>query len=146
MSGTLTTANSTMALTTEALYPQAVRLQGYAADDAFDPDAAENGEYSMGIDGKLSAGFVFNEIMLTITLQADSPSLQYFEQIWMYEYQNRTKLQQDLTISNPAVGKLYEYKSGFMRSYKAAAGKKILQPSVAVFVFEQLQFAPIAQS
>lgn len=146
MSGTLTTANSSIALTTEVLYPQAQRIQGYAADDAFDPDAVENGEYSMGIDGKLSAGFVYNEIPLTITLQADSPSLALFEQIWGYEYQNRTKLQQDLTISNPAVGKLYEYKRGFMRSYKAPAGKKILQPGVVVFVFNTLQFAPISQS
>jgi hypothetical protein len=146
MAGTLTTANSSIALTTEVLYPQAQRIQGYAADDSFDPDAVENGEYSMGIDGKLSAGFVYNEIPLTITLQADSPSLALFQQIWMYEYQNRAKLQQDLTIANPSVGLLYEYKSGYMRSFKASAGKKILQPGVVVFVFQQLQFAPIAQS
>lgn len=144
MAGTLTTANSTMYCTTEALFPTAQRIQGYAADDAFDPDAVENGEYSMGIDGTLSAGFVFNEVPLTITLQADSPSLAQFEQIWMYEFQNRTKLQQDLTITNPSVGKRYEYKRGFMRSFKAAAGKKILQPAVIVFVFNQLQFTPIA--
>lgn len=146
MAGTLTTANSSIGLVTEALFPQSQRVQGYAADDAFDPDAVENGEYSMGIDGKLSAGFVYNEIPLTITLQADSPSLQMFQQIWMYERQNRTKLQQDLTISNPSVGYRYDYKSGFMRSLKAPAGKKILQPAVIVFVFEQLQFVPITQS
>lgn len=146
MAGTLTTANSTMGLTTEALFTQSQRIQGYAADDAFDPDAVENGEYSMGIDGTLSAGFVFNEIPLTITLQADSPSLTLFQQIWMYEYQNRTKLTQNLTISNPAVGYRYDYKNGFMRSLKAPAGKKILQPAVIVFVFNQLQFAPMTQS
>lgn len=143
MAGTLTVANSSMGLTTEALFPQSQAIKGYAADDAFDPDAVENGEYSMGIDGVLSAGFVFNEIPLTITLQADSASLSLFEQIWMYEYQNRTKLTQNLTITVPANNKRYEYKNGFMRSYKAPAGKKILQPGVVVFVFNSLQFSPL---
>jgi hypothetical protein len=142
MAGTLTTANSTLALTTEALFPAAQRLQGYAADDAFDFDAVENGEYSMGIDGKLSAGFVYNEIPFTITLQADSASLTLFEQIWQYEYTNRTKLQQNLTVTVPAVSKRYNLVNGFMKSYKAPAGKKILQPGVVVFVFNQLQPSP----
>jgi hypothetical protein len=146
MGGTLTTANSSIMMTTQALYTSPVRIQGYAADDAFDQDAVENGEYYMGIDGTLSAGFVFNELPLTITLQADSPSLGYFENTWQYEYSNRTKLTQQITIALPAVGKQYEYKNGFMRSYKAPSGKKILQPAVVVFVFEQLQVSPIATS
>lgn len=143
MSGTLTVANSSIALTTEALFPNAQTLSGYSADDAYDPDTVENGEYSMGIDGNLSAGFVFNEVPLTITLQADSPSLTLFEQIYQYEVANRTKLQQDLTITLPANGRRYDYKKGFMRSYKAPAGKKILQPGVVVFVFARMQVAPL---
>lgn len=143
MAGTLTVANSTMSMTVEALYPQAQRVQGYAADDAFDPEAVENGEYSYGIDGKLSAGFVFNEVPLTITLQADSASLGLFENIWQYEFSNRTKLQVNKTITVPSTSKRYEFKEGYMRSYKAPAGKKILQPAVVVYVFAQLQISPL---
>ena len=143
MAGTLTTANSTLAMTTEALYTSAQRVQGYAADDAFDFEAVENGEYSMGIDGKLSAGFVFNAIPFTMTLQADSPSLGLFENIWSYEYSNRTKLTQNVTVTLPAVSKRYELKNGFMQSYKAPSGKKILQPAVVVFTFNTLQVSPI---
>jgi len=142
MPGTLTVANSTLTMTTEALFTSAQRIQGYAADDAFDFEAVENGEYSMGIDGKLSAGFVFNEIPFTMTLQGDSASLQLFEQIWQYEYSNRTKLTQNVTVTLPAVSKRYELKNGFMRSYKAPSGKKILQPAVVVFVFNTLQVSP----
>jgi len=138
MAGTLTVANSVLAMTTEALFPQAQRLQGYGADDAFDFENVENGEYSMGIDGTLSAGFVFNEIPLGITLQADSPSLTLFEQIYQYEVSNRTKLSQALTITLPAVSKRYDLKGGFMRRYKAPSGKKILQPGVVEFVFARL--------
>lgn len=139
MPATLTTANSVLALTTEALFPAAQILTGYAADNIFEADAVENGEYSMGIDGKLSAGFVFNEIPLTLTLQADSPALSLFEQIWQYEVSNRTKLQQQLTITLPANRRRYDMKAGFMRSYKAPAGQKILQPGVVGFVFARIE-------
>jgi len=138
MAGTLTTANSVLAMTTEALFPQAQRLQGYGADDAFDFESVQNGEYSMGIDGTLSAGFVFNEIPFNITLQADSASLTLFEQIYQYEQTNRTKLGQNLTITLPAVSKRYDLTTGFMRRYKAPSGKKILQPGVVEFVFARM--------
>lgn len=143
MSGTLTVANSSIAVTTEALYPQAQRLQGYSADDAFDFENVENGEYSMGIDGNLSAGFVFNEIPFAITLQADSPSLTLFETTYQYEVSNRTKLAQNITVTLPAVSKRYELKGGFMRNYKAPSGKKILQPGVVNFVFARLQVSAL---
>lgn len=143
MSGTLTTANSAILMTTEALFPSAQRIQGYAADDAFDFENVESGEYSMGIDGNLSAGFVFNEIPFTLTLQADSPSLTLFEQTYQYEVSNRTKLTQNITVTLPAVSKRYELKNGFMRRFKAPSGKKILQPGVVEFVFARLQVSAL---
>ncbi|NGX96385.1 hypothetical protein [uncultured Bradyrhizobium sp.] len=141
MPATLTTANSVLALTTEALFPAAQVLTGYAADNIFETDAVENGEYSMGIDGNLSAGFVYNEIPFTLTLQADSPALKLFEQIYGYEVANRTKLTNNLTITLPALGRRYDLKKGFMRSYKAPAGQKILQPGVVAFVFARQEMS-----
>ena len=123
-------------MTCEALYTSPTQLQGYAADDAFEVDAVENGEYSMGIDGRLSAGFVYNPIQMTLTIQADSPSLPIFENIWNYEVTNRTKLEHNWTITTTANGRRYNLTTGFMRSYKAPAGKRILQPAII-----QLSFA-----
>lgn len=136
MAGTLTVANSVIMMTCEALYTSPTQLQGYAADDAFEVDAVENGEYSMGIDGRLSAGFVYNPIQMTLTIQADSPSLPIFENIWNYEVTNRTKLEHNWTITTTANGRRYNLTTGFMRSYKAPAGKRILQPAII-----QLSFA-----
>jgi hypothetical protein len=143
MAGTLTVANSTLAMTVEALFPQSQRIQGYSADDAFDFESVENGEYSMGIDGKLSAGFVYNEIPFTITLQADSASLSLFEQTYLYEVSNRTKLGVDVTLTLPAVSKRYDLTGGFQRRFKAPSGKKILQPGVVEFVFARLAVSPL---
>ena len=143
MAGNLTVANSTLAVTVEALYPSSQRIQGYAADDAYDFDNVENGEYSMGIDGKLSAGFVFNEIPLTMTLQADSPSLVLFDNVWLYEVNNRAKLEVNATITLPSIGRRYDLKNGFMRRFKSPSGKKILQPAAIEFVFARLEVSPL---
>ncbi|QMV32332.1 hypothetical protein T2_00015 [Ralstonia phage Elie] len=144
MSATLTTANSSLAMIVEGLYPQAQALQGYAADDAFEADAVESMESSMGIDGKLSVGYVPNPVTFTVTLQADSPSLTIFENIVQSERTNRNKWQIDLTATLPAVGKRYELQKGFLQSYKAPAGKKILQPAVIVVLFESVKFSPFS--
>lgn len=143
MAATLTVANSTLSITVEALFPQAQRIRGYAADDAYDFENVENGEYSMGIDGKLSAGFVFNEIPFTFTLQPDSPSLAMFEQAYQYEVSNRTKLELNITLALPSVSKRYDLVTGYMRQYKAPSGKKILQPAVVSCVFSRLQINPL---
>lgn len=135
MAATLTVANSVITMTVEGLFPSGVRLQGYAADNVFEFGAVENGETAMGIDGKLSAGYVFNEIPFTITLQADSESLDVFEQIWTREATQRNKLEIGLTVALPAVGKRYGLRNGFLRSYQAPNGQRILQPGVAQFVF-----------
>lgn len=139
MGATLTTANSSIAMTVEALYPSGVLLQGYAADNIFEVGEFENAEASMGIDGKLSKGFVFNPIPLTLTLQADSPSLVVFEQIGKREVTTRNKLDIGLTITLPANGRRYTLKDGFMRSYKAPAGQRILQPGVINLLFARIE-------
>lgn len=139
----LTVANSTLSITVEALFPQAQRIQGYAADDAFDFENVDNGEYSMGIDGNLSAGFVFNEIPFTWTIQADSPSLTLFEQVYLYEVNNRAKLRIDVSLALPGISRRYDLIKGFMRQYKAPSGKKILQPAVISGVFSRLVASPL---
>lgn len=139
MAATLTTANSSIAVTIEALFPSGVLLQGYAADNVFEAAEVQNAEVSMGIDGNLSSGFVFNPLPLTITLQADSPSLRVFEEVWKREVSTRNKLAIGLTISLPANGKRYTYKNGIMNSYKAPAGQRILQPAVVQFTFGRME-------
>lgn len=143
MTATLTVANSSLVLSAEGLYPNGVQLQGYAADNVFEAPTVENGEFSMGIDGKLSAGYVFNQIPFTITLQADSASLDVFEQIWQREASSRDKLQIGLTVALPSNNKRYVLRNGFLQSYQAPSGQRILQPGVAVFTFGRIEFSKI---
>ncbi len=146
MAGSLTSANATLKMVTEALYTSAVSIQGFATDDAWDQDAVQNGEYAMGVDGKYSAGYVYNAVRATFTVQADSPSLVYFENMYNYENTQRTKLTTEITIQSTANGRMYDYKNGFMESYKAPAGKRILQPAVVVFTFGKLEISATSSS
>lgn len=144
MAATLTVANSSIVLTVEGLYPSGVTLQGYAADSVFEVGAVENKEIVMGIDGNLSAGFVHNPQPITMTLQADSPSLEVFEQIWQREASNRDALRVGMTIALPSVNKRYVGRNGFLTSYQAPNAERILRPGVAVFNFARLEFSKIS--
>ena len=143
MTATLTVANSSIVLTVEGLYPNGVALTGYAADNVFEMQAVENGEFSMGIDGKLSAGWVPNPIPLTLTFQADSPSLRIMQEIWQREQSTRDKLRTGLTIALPSNNMRYTARDGFMQSFQAPSGQRILQPGVAVFTFGRIEFSRI---
>lgn len=135
MAATLTVANSTLVLTVEGLYPSGIVLSGYSADNVLENPAVENAELSMGIDGKLSAGYVFNPFPVTLMLQADSPSVKVLEDIWTRETSLRNKLVIGLTVATPANGKRGVFKNGFLTSYQPPSLQRTLQPASAVFTF-----------
>lgn len=143
MAASLTVANSSIVMTVEGLFPNGVTLAGYAADNVFEFGAVESKELSMGIDGKYSAGFVYNPIPFTLTLQADSESLDVFEQIWQRETSNRDALSVGLTVALPSTSKRYTLRNGYLQSYQAPNGQRILQPGVAVFSFGRMEFSKI---
>ena len=74
MDTTITSANSVFTIVIAGLFPAPVQLQGYASDKAFTTEALDLAEVQMGVDGRMTAGFVPNPTKQTITLQADSPS------------------------------------------------------------------------
>ena len=76
---TLTAANAVITLTVPFLFPTPVQLQGFSADNIYDMDNVDQIETAMGVDGILSGGFVFNPVNQTFVLQADSPSIAFFE-------------------------------------------------------------------
>ena len=76
----LTGANAVLMLSVPGLFDTPQQLQGFAADDIFDVEQVKRVETLMGVDGTLSAGYVFNERVMTITLQSDSPSNRIFEE------------------------------------------------------------------
>ncbi|MGA1801484.1 phage tail fiber protein [Rhizobium sp. HT1-10] len=61
----ITSANAIITLTIPGLFNTPVQLQGFSADNIYESEVQEIAETSMGVDGKLSAGYVFNPINQT---------------------------------------------------------------------------------
>lgn len=126
--GSITSANSTYSLVINSVYPNAQILQGYAADDAFSADAVDKAQVVMGVDGRQSAGYIFNPIVQTITLMPDSPSLEVFSN-WINAMDAiREILNSTANISLPAIGKKYTLTNGVLVNYKPIPDvKKVMQ-------------------
>jgi hypothetical protein len=83
----------------------------------------------MGVDGKLSGGFVHVEIPQSITLQADSNSFFLFDQWWLQQQLNKTTYTATGTIILRSVGVKWNLIKGFLTSYAPMPdAKKLLQP------------------
>lgn len=125
---TITSANSVFALAITDLYPAPQILQGYGADDAFMVDAVDMAEIVMGIDGTMSAGFVFNPIPQTITLMPDSPSVDIFNTLISATQTSREVFRLNATIRIPSTRMRYTLQQGVLQNGKIMPDvKKTLQ-------------------
>lgn len=124
---TITSANSVYALSIPGLFNTPVILQGYAADDAFSNDAVTTAEVAIGVDGYLSAGFVFQEVKQKIKLQADSISKQVFDEWYNASRAAREVIPAYATITLPSTQETYTCTNGYLTAYPAtpAAKKKL---------------------
>ena len=141
---TLTAANAILTIGVESLYPQGRRLQGFSADDITDIDALAIGEGSMGVDGRLSAGFVFNPVPQNITLQADSESNDMFETWAATERLRVEKFVAFGSILLPATGARYTLTRGFLMSTSVLpAVRKTLQARRYSITWERVTPSPV---
>lgn len=140
---TLTAANSVILLSVQGLFNTPVQLQGYAADDVFDIEDLTTAETMMGVDGKLSAGWVPQPIVQNFTLQADSDSVTFFEQWYQAQQRVREVYAAAGSTSLPSVGRKYTMRKGILTKYAAAPnGKKVLQPRRFTVTWEAIAAAP----
>lgn len=140
----LTSANSVIMLTIPGIFDTPQQIQGYSADDIFDTAQVSNAETSMGIDGRLSAGWIPAPKVQTFTLQADSQSVSFIDQWILEESQNREKFPANGTILLTAVGTSYQMVRGFLTSANIMPdAKKILQPRKFVITWESIVGSPV---
>lgn len=128
MANNITSANAVFIITVPAL-GIVHQLQGFAADDAFDVDAFELAETQMGVDGKMSAGFIPTIKTQAIHLAASSDSISVFDQIYQFTIANKTPYEITGTISYTSVKKSYSLINGVLKSYKPLPdAKRVLSP------------------
>jgi hypothetical protein len=70
----------------------------------------------MGVDGRLSGGFIYSHYKMTIMLMADSPSLGYFETWRATQAAAIDAFSADGTIVFPSIGQQFTLVNGFLTS------------------------------
>jgi len=142
---TITSANSSFALIVPGVYSAPQSIQGYATDDAFTAEAVEKVEAMMGIDGKLSAGYIFNPYKMTVTLQADSASLALFTNWQLAQDAVREVIAASATIIIPSIGFKYAMSNGYLTRFQAMPeAKKTLGPPKFEITWEKIIGAKVS--
>ena len=144
MNNTITSANAVLALAVASIFPTPVQIQGFAVDDIYDTDAIDPSEVMMGVDGVMSAGFVFVTIKQNFALQADSASNDIFE-IWYQQQQAaRDIFRASGIITLTSIGKAYVMNNGVLSGYKPIPdGKKVLQPRKFAITWNSVYPVPV---
>ena len=136
---TITSANSVFTLVVAGLFPAPVQLKGYASDKAFTTEAVDLAEVQMGVDGRMTAGFVPNPVKQTITLQADSPSKDIFTALIQAMKTAREVFYISGTIALPSTGESFTLTRGILTNAKQIPdAQKVLQPVDYVITWESV--------
>lgn len=135
---TITSANSVLTFTA-SLFPVPVQMKGYSADTGFMSEAVDLAQVQMGIDGRMTSGYTPNPVPVTITLQADSPSLQFVDLLSQGMKTAREVIYVTGTLTLPSTGKSYTMTRGVLTNYKPFPdGAKVLQPVPFTLTFESV--------
>lgn len=141
----ITSANAVFMLDIPNVLGVAVPIQGFAVDDMFTAEVAESVEARMGADGRLSGGFTPYPVKTPVHLQADSPSVDVFEQ---WDAVNKTPGIQSSNIAQASIdyfsiGKVYTLTNGHLTRVTPFAGaKKVLEPTEWEITWELVIVSP----
>lgn len=113
----ITAANSIITLGVASIFPLAQRLQGFASDEIFSADALETVEVLSGVDGKMSAGYVYVPTKTTFSLQADSNSNLLFDEWFTQQRIANDNFFAFGLIVLPSIGTSWVLTKGALTSY-----------------------------
>ncbi|EIP9126556.1 hypothetical protein LT819_004932, partial [Salmonella enterica] len=92
-----------------------------------------------GIDGKLSAGFVYSNIIQTFHIMPDSPSRDIFDTWSTTSRTSRAVFRCNAVVLLPAIGRKYTCVNGVLKQWKALPdAARTLQPGQAVIEWETI--------
>lgn len=141
---TLTSANCQLTIFALPFLPVPTIIEGFAADSAFLFDTPAVAEVVMGVDGKMSAGYLPSITRMTIQLQADSPSVRYFEDLFAAVKAARDVAWLYGSVALAGIGKSYTLTKGVMEQFtQAPPVGKILQPQTVQIAWNDVQPVPL---
>ena len=133
----ITSANSTLIITVSALAIASVAMEGYAVDNAWALDDAETAVAQVGVDAKMTAGWVPRLNPLTLSFAPNSPSVATLSAIITAQDTNMTIYTLQGVLSCPPVSKSWTLSNGVLTRGKIIPdGSRILGPQSFQLTFE----------
>lgn len=141
---TITSVNAIYTLSITNLFDAPVQLQGFAADDIFTTEVIVPTEAIMGLDGKLSAGFVNVPTVQSIMLQADSDSNSIFDDWVQAQRTAQDAYYAQGVVILVSIGKKYAMTNGVLTSLPPMAdAARTLRPRRFGITWEKVEPADI---
>lgn len=141
---TITSANSIFTLVAAGLFPAPVQLEGYSSDKAVVTDAIDMAEVQMGVDGRMTSGYVPMPTEMTISLQADSPSRVLFQTIAQYTKTTKNSVYLSGELALPSTQEQYALIRGVLRNIKQIPDlMKVLGPVDIKITWQSIVPAPL---
>ena len=139
---TITAANSIFLLSVGGIYPVAQKIEGFVTDAAFAFDPVTMTENVIGVDGKMSSGYVPFMTVQTISIMPDSPSLSVFE-VWQGAMKTAREIfYANATIIIPSIQRKYQLTKGTLSTSTTAPGvKKVLQGMEFKITWESVDYS-----
>lgn len=141
----ITSADGTLVFSSDDLALAAVQIQGFSADAAWAMGDTEVAQTVRGVDGRLSAGFVYGDYSMTITLMPDSESTSVFDAIMTGGVSGRAVYRINGVLTLPSNGYTYNLTRGIVTTGRIMPdGQRVLQPRTWTIMWERVLPVPIA--
>jgi hypothetical protein len=114
----ITSANSVVMLAVPGVFNAPQPLSQFAVDDIFTNEPIQAAETAMGVDGFLAAGFVFAPVPWAVSLMADSPSNDFFDQWYQANVKAIDVFRCNGSIWLPSLGKKFNMNNGALTTYR----------------------------
>lgn len=143
----ITSANAVLTLAAIGILSVPQRIQGFATEDIFSVARVTPVETQMGVDGDLSAGFVFTEKKMEITLMAGSPSNSFFDALQSGQEAAIQPFELSGVLTLPSTGLQAVLVTGWLTGYSPLPnGKRTLQPRVYEITWQNINISPISSA
>lgn len=140
----ITSANSILMMGVANLFPVAQKIEGFATDDMFDFDAIEAAEAQIGVDGRMTGGYVASMLRGSLNLQADSSSNDFFDAWNAAQTQAKDIYYGFAVLTLPSLSKKFTLPKGILTTWQPipSAGK-LLRPRKYNLSWEGFTPAPV---
>lgn len=139
----ITSANAEVTLNC-ALFPAGLKFQGFSSDNAWSTDTVEQVVSQMGVDGKLSHGYVCSPTPITFTFSADSNTPERLDYLSTFQDTSKEVVLCQMIIKLKSLNKTIILTNGALNSsQKLPAGERTLGNVPYQFTFESAVAAPL---